>query len=144
MSPLTSDEYAVGRRVRDPDTGAEFDIRDSIGGTSGNRYLVVTDPSHDLLGLSVLLPEGQVRDEFESRDPDEVQDEREQEAQERQDRLDAADDEGDDPPAQDPAVTDAPDVTDRQEGTPGPQGTDPANPGNPGTNPSPPANAPQA
>lgn len=131
MAPLTPDQYTPGRRVKDPASGSEFDVRDSVSGSSGNRYLIVTDPTHDVVGLALLIPEGQVRDEYEARDPDEVETERAQEFQDRENRAEQAAHPAPDPaPAEvpaTPAVTDAPGVTDPQNTpAPGPQGQDPA------------------
>lgn len=109
--PLSADEMDVGRRVRNPDNGTELDIRDTLTGGSGNRYVVGTEPGSDDLQF---VPFSSVRDEWEARDPDEVQDERQSEAEQQQS--------GDEPEQASPGVERA-DVTGTREGSDSTTGT---------------------
>lgn len=105
---LTPEEYEAGRRVKDPKSGEQFDVRGALTAGNGEQYLIVTQPDASVRNLSGLIPVGGVREEWESRDPEEVQAEREKEYEEYEAREDH----------QDALVTDAPDVTDPQQPSP--------------------------
>lgn len=63
-TPLTPEEYAVGRQVRKNDTTVE--IRGRVVTDGGVAFLVVGSTSSDVAGL---VQEGVVRDGYDAVDP---------------------------------------------------------------------------